>query len=1057
MSYEVETRRMQKNIQKSIINAIHYADLFVSKNYLIDLGKSSVKKMDEESRKFTYINFVEISKICFDPEENVQEKLKTIYTALFNVQSSALLMIKSTETGVRFFIGIQDEKQPVLARGILEKSLKGNFPGIDLSVIYADEVKKIMTDSFPEEYDSKSIAAVSIVPGKRDLSEGFVQGLEKFIETMAGETYTALFIAKPISQKMLEQKKRGYEKLYTSLSVFSNYNLAYGENHSLAVNESLSAGFSDAVNEGVSDTVGTNTSNAITKSKGHNGGHGYGIFGININSGHNSGKASTSSSGTSDSHTKTKGTSHTDTKTETKGTAQTDGSSVTMTTTQQNKTIQEILKKIDEQLERIKISESYGMFDTACYFSSSNKQTTLTAANTFKALVAGEQTSVENSFVNLWDDARAAWERSTSRVCEYLRYGKHVQVEYQGILIDQHGEEVLSEQIVTPANLVSGMEIPLIIGFPMKSVNGVSIVTSAEFGRNVRYRMGAKKQKTKEEKMRLVQMGSIYHMGTVWKKNRVGIDIDSLSGHCFITGTTGSGKSNTTYKLLEELLNQGIHFLVVEPAKGEYKFQFGNVPDIHIFTTNQQYFEMLHLNPFEFPEGVHVAEHLQKLVQVFSACWPLYAAMPAILKEAFEKSYRYCGWDLHHSIHFENGNGMFPTFLTLLDMLPKIIDASAYSADMKGDYTGSLVTRVNSLTNGLVGDIFCRGKSVDDKILFEENTIIDLSRLQSDETISLIMGVLIMKLNEYRVVQNLDKNSRLRHVTILEEAHNILKRVSLEQNQESGNVQGASVGMIRKSIAEMRTYGEGFVIIDQSPAEVDAAAIRNTNTKFIMKLSDKEDFETVGRTIGLNDGQILEIGRLQCGVAVTYQTEWEEPVLTLIDPCSGAYELKCLKENDLEAEKEMLGKIVSELIEQHDVGEFNLSWVNSILNKEKRVSAAKKQIYQTTLTNFRRDVVRLKGKSADLRYARLMYELTGCEDLFEIFSLDLPRIKKLNEATPHVKNAVLRWARQFKNSMDQYFKISDEEKHELFEYLLVHRTILTNLLSYKIALNILYP
>src|SRR5699024_3318897 len=155
-------------------------------------------------------------------------------------------------------------------------------------------------------------------------------------------------------------------------------------------------------------------------------------------------------------------------------------------------------------------------------------------------------------------------------------------------------------------------------------------------------------------------------------------------------------------------------------------------------------------------------------VQVFSACWPLYAAMPAILKEAFEKSYRYCGWDLHHSIHFDNGNGMFPTFNTLLKMLPKIINSSAYSSDSKGDYIGSLVTRVNSLTNGLIGDIFCNGKSIEDHVLFEENTIVDLSRLQSDETVSLIMGVLIMKLNEYRMVQNLPKNSRLRHVTVLE-------------------------------------------------------------------------------------------------------------------------------------------------------------------------------------------------------------------------------------------------------------------------------------------------
>ncbi len=1052
MAYDVATRKMQSNITKSIENAIHYADLFVSKNYLIELGKNSVKKMEDGQKSFTSMSLIEITKICYDPQENVQDKLKTVYTALYNAGSSVLLVLKSDERGVRFFIGIRDENQPILARGILEKSLKGNFPGIDLSIIYADEIERIMTDSFPKEYDSKSIAAVSVIPGDRNSDQGFVQGLEKFIDTMAGECYTAMFIADPVDKNMLEVKKRGYEKLYTSISVFASQSMAYGENNSLAVSESLANGISDAVNEGVSDTVGTTKTDALTRSRGTNHGHGAGFFGMNVNSGRNRGKARTKSVGESENHTDTSGKSHTDTKTETKGQTDTSGSSITMTTQQQNKTIQETMKKIDEQLSRIRQSESFGLFDVACYFSASDKRTTLTAANTFKALVAGEQTSVENSFVNLWSDDKAAWEKNTSKACDYLRYGKHIRVEYQGILVDDDGEEALTEQIVTPANMVNGMELPLILGLPMKSVNGVSVVTSAEFGRNVRYRSDS----IKKEKRRTADMGAVYHMGVIWKRNRVQFDIDSLSGHCFITGTTGSGKSNTTYKLMEELLKQGIKFLAIEPAKGEYKTQFGGLPDVNIFTTNNQYYEMLHLNPFEFPDGIHVAEHLDELIQVFSACWPLYAAMPAILKEAFEKSYKRCGWDIHKSIHFDNGNGMYPTFQTILDILPEIINSSAYSADSKGDYIGSLVTRVKSLTDGLVGEIFCNGQSIGDKILFEENTILDLSRLRSAETVSLIMGVMVMKLNEYRMTQKLKHNSELRHVTVLEEAHNILKRVSQEQDQEGSNVQGASVGMIRKSIAEMRTYGEGFIIIDQSPDEVDVAAIRNTNTKFIMKLSDKDDFETVGRTIGLNDEQILEIGKLPRGVAVAYQTEWEEPVLTMIDACDNMYELKRHKLNDQEAEKELLGAVIGEFLDQHEMGEYNLSWINSILNKEKRVSEFRRQTIRNQISDFRKDMMKLSGKAGDLRFARLMYELVQCGDLFEIFVPDIPKITKFSEITPYIEGKIQYWKQQVKVNLDQYFKLEDVQKEILLEFLMVHRIMLTDDVKLKIAVSVLY-
>ena len=60
---------------------------------------------------------------------------------------------------------------------------------------------------------------------------------------------------------------------------------------------------------------------------------------------------------------------------------------------------------------------------------------------------------------------------------------------------------------------------------------------------------------------------------------------------------------------------------------------------------------------------------------------------------------------------------------------------------------------------------------------------------------------------------------------MLEEAHNLLKRTSKEQNQEGANMVGKSVEMISNSINEMRTYGEGFIIIDQSPMAVDSSAI----------------------------------------------------------------------------------------------------------------------------------------------------------------------------------------------------------------------------------------
>lgn len=114
---------------------------------------------------------------------------------------------------------------------------------------------------------------------------------------------------------------------------------------------------------------------------------------------------------------------------------------------------------------------------------------------------------------------------------------------------------------------------------------------------------------------------------------------------------------------------------------------------------------------------------------------------------------------------------------------------------------------------------------------------------------------------------------------MLEEAHNILRRTSTEQSEEGSNLAGKSVEMIANAIAEMRTYGEGFIIADQSPSAVDISAIRNTNTKIIMRLPDEQDRELAGKAAALKDEQLDEIARFPKGVAVVYQNDWMEPVL----------------------------------------------------------------------------------------------------------------------------------------------------------------------------------
>jgi hypothetical protein len=479
-------------------------------------------------------------------------------------------------------------------------------------------------------------------------------------------------------------------------------------------------------------------------------------------------------------------------------------------------------------------------------------------------------------------------------------------------------------------------------------------------------------------------------------------------------------------------VRENISFLVIEPKKGEYKFAFGNLPDVNIFWTSTDKYSFLRINPFSFPDGIHVLEHMDRLIEIFSACWPLYNAMPAILKSATERSYTACGWDLLNSRRFDIGKPKFPTFDDLLRQLPQVINESDYSAQAKGDYIGSLVTRVSSLANGIMGQVFTSGVEIADKTLFDQNTIIDLSRVGASETKSLIMGIIIMKLNEYRISHSSGMNSKLKHITVIEEAHNLLRRVSTEQSGDSANVAGKSVEMISNSIAEMRTYGEGFLIIDQSPTTVDLSAIKNTNTKIVMRLPERLDIETAGNAFSLNPEQIEEISRLPRGVAIVSQSGWVEPVMTKIDEAEGSYKSNGdteIQEND---KKAVLAPFVTEVLKQIDNGLFIDKKIKDILREKKTsvaLSAEMFSLYRSFVSQSESVI------SNQQERASFVVRVFGCKALADVYPFKID--KQWNDA--RIAQEYESWTGKVYAALDEYalFSSTDEKRFVVKQLMIV--------------------
>ena len=951
----------QRQSMEELANQLTLADHLVYKKYLPELQNYPLVEPSEEMKRTldvkTCIKLFQMKKLTLKKGEDMLQKLSTVYHSSMALGCSLAVMVDVPADGAPadIYLGVRqnpgrqsiDNRDLAISGDAIEKGMKSNFPGSEVQELHQEEIDALLEDDNGSFGSAQSaIASVSCVAALRDKSKtedkAFIQGIERFIDAMDGDAYTALFLAEPVTEETQAGIRNGYEELYSALSPFRKTTWSYTENESHAVMETFCSGTSDTVTDGTSsgfsDEQGRNTgfnfnagmnqgttntigqSHAVTRlrlpSKRTMVGVAAGasilalgavatsavfppagaaivsaastvgaavkagpLFGavVPMVAGHETNGTAWSTARSigkslgfgmsrgyntahTDSSTVERSNAHSTNEQHSNGTTDTHGTARTQQIEVCNKAVEELLTRIDEQIKRTKESEDYGCYSCAAYFLSSRPSKALLAANTYRSLMIGEGSSVESGAVNLWQD-RA----SVTAMREYLKRFTHP------VFARQLWENEADSLFYTAGTLVSGRELPMHLGLPTRSVHGLPIIEHAEFGRNV-----PDEAMPDEDKMNL---GKIYHMG---KEEAAGLLLNrqAMASHTFITGSTGTGKSNAVYHLLDEITKNGqTTFLVVEPAKGEYKNVFGNCTDVQVFGTNPRETPLLRMNPFAFPENIHILEHIDRLVEIFNACWPMYAAMPAVLKDAIERSYQKVGWDLRNS---ESEKGVFPTFFDLLDILPGVIEESHYSKDTQSDYVGALCTRVKSLTNGIYGSVLCAEDALTDEALFDRNVIVDLSRVGSMETKSLLMGILVMKLQEYRMCSS-GMNSRLRHVTVLEEAHNLLRKTSAEQSQEGANLQGKSVEMLANAIAEMRTYGEGFIIADQAPGLLDMSVIRNTNTKIILRLPDEEDRKLVGKSAALKEAQIDELSKLPLGVAAVYQNEWPEAVLCKIE------------------------------------------------------------------------------------------------------------------------------------------------------------------------------
>jgi hypothetical protein len=365
------------------------------------------------------------------------------------------------------------------------------------------------------------------------------------------------------------------------------------------------------------------------------------------------------------------------------------------------------------------------------------------------------------------------------------------------------------------------------------------------------------------------------------------ISCKNLAKHCLVTGITESGKSTTCKKILNELNQQQIPFLVIEPAREEYvewamkrnqSLPSDSPERIAIYIPGIQTWRgyklenQLTLNPFSIvwlaeKTTPHILSHIDRLKFILSAAFPIHEALPLLLEEALFNVYS----------HSQNWLAdQLPPFTTSYPTLTEFINKIQVIAQEKGyeqPIIAALTTRIQSLRRGWKKQLFDRPQSTPWANIFDRPTVINLSYLSDDTEKAFAMALLLQFLYEYRQVQyelmgeEERQNHHLRHLTVIEEAYRILLRTTPSQS-DPANSQGKVAEMFANILSQIRTYDQGLLLAEQFPARLVPNAIKNINLKIVHRLVAADDRDAMSACMNLTPDQSAIINHLHLEQAI---------------------------------------------------------------------------------------------------------------------------------------------------------------------------------------------
>lgn len=797
--------------------------------------------------------FFHVSQIIEEKSDVHRLAMSNVIACLNHTDAALVYLLSSSEKGIRLYLGVAAPAAAATDAGkLLRQSFSGNFLGAELSAVSLDDAEHAAVLSHLDH-----VGLVCGVPSCHDANASHgddeVQGVERLIDSLAGEDWTLAIVATPGSSDDIVAVIDGIQELASDASAHAKFSLQRSRNR--GNQSSLTSGSNESVSSGTNSS--TTSGKSTSKSQGYNdpeGSSGKSRNGSTTDS-TNDGKSEGDSAG------KTEGTNSSKTE------GSNSGDSQTVSTERIEKRAEEMLTFLDEvQLPRFRQGYAKGMFRTAIYACARTPAVYQRLGHTLLSIFQGNKASMTPLRLQPVEQGRM---RGLADLLAVHDHAPALRPAAADTLV--HSLPVNSRTgRLQGATWLNGNELSLLMGFPGREVPGIAIRKSVDFGLNLPPVANGG-----------IRLGSVVQHGRVLSFQPVVLRQEELAKHVFITGVTGSGKTTTCMKML---LESNLPFMVIEPAKTEYRALHGMAEDIEYYTLGREDLTPFRLNPFELvSRRSSLSSHIDVLKNTLNAVYPMEAAMPYIVEEAIIQAYRRKGWDIHSGSNylvddpFAPHSGAWPNFADMIAELDDIIKSKEMGEEFRQKYRGSLVARLSNLTQGTKGRMLNCRASLDFDRLLDRKVVIELDEIKDEGDKALFMGLIVSRLAECVRQRHADKPD-FRHLTLIEEAHRLLSRPEPGEGSKK-----LGVDMFCNLLAEVRKYGEGLIIADQIPRKLVDDVIKNTNIKIVHRLFSADDRNAIGDAMCLDDSQKDHLPSLQPGEAVVYAGGWHAPVLTRID------------------------------------------------------------------------------------------------------------------------------------------------------------------------------